>query len=128
MKTGERIKKRRIELNISVEELANRVGKDRSTIYRYESGDIGKLSIDMLKPIAEALETSIAYILGVDDSGQFASTQIDTGAVQAAYASTNKAHVKRLKKWVENFGHIDFTEEEHEQLISFAEYLIYKRG
>lgn len=61
---GQRIKSRRKELNISADELAKRLGKDRSTIYRYEKGDIENLPLDILEPIADALETTPAYLMG----------------------------------------------------------------
>lgn len=40
MNVGERIKLRRKELKISADTLAERVGVSRSTIFRYEKGDI----------------------------------------------------------------------------------------
>lgn len=64
MSIGLRIKNRRKELKISVDELAKRLGKDRSTIYRYEKGDIENLPLDILEPIAYALETTPAYLMG----------------------------------------------------------------
>ena len=41
---------------MSVDELARRVGKDRSTIYRYENGDIGNMPLELVSPMVEALE------------------------------------------------------------------------
>lgn len=64
MSIGQRIKERRKELKIGAEELARRLGKDRSTIYRYENGDIENLPIDILEPIARALNTTPAYLMG----------------------------------------------------------------
>lgn len=64
MNIGERIKERRKELKISADELAKRLGKDRSTIYRYEKGDIENLPLDILEPIAKALDTTPAYLMG----------------------------------------------------------------
>ena len=49
---------------MSAEELAKRLGKDRSTIYRYEKGDIENLPLDILEPIAKALETTPQYLMG----------------------------------------------------------------
>ena len=61
---GHRIKERRKYLKMSAEELARRLGKDRSTIYRYEKGDIENLPLDILEPIAKALETTPQYLMG----------------------------------------------------------------
>ena len=67
MNIGERIKKRREDLNMSVEALAKIIGKSRATIYRYENGDIEKLPTDMLIPFAEALSTTPQYLMGWTD-------------------------------------------------------------
>lgn len=64
MDTGKRIKDRRKELGISADKLAAAIGKDRSTIFRYEKGDIDKLPIDILAPIAKVLQTTPAYLMG----------------------------------------------------------------
>ena len=61
MTVGQRIKQRRKELKISAEELGKRLGKDRSTVFRYENGSIVKLQIDIHEPIAKALQTTPEY-------------------------------------------------------------------
>lgn len=64
MNIGNRIKQRRIDLDISAEDLAVMIGKSRATIYRYENGDIENLPTTVLEPLAEALETTPAYLMG----------------------------------------------------------------
>lgn len=64
MTVGQRIQQRRKELDMSAAELGRRIGKNRATIFRYENGDIEKLPVDVLKPIAEALLTTPAYLMG----------------------------------------------------------------
>ena len=64
MTTGERIKRRREELGLSVEEVAKRLNKHRATIYRYESDEIGTLPTDVLEPLAVVLNTTPAALLG----------------------------------------------------------------
>lgn len=66
MTIGQRMKARRKELKMSADELAKRLNKDRSTIYRYEKGDIENLPLDLLEPIAFALDTSPQYLMGWD--------------------------------------------------------------
>lgn len=61
---GQRIRDRRKDLRLSVDELAAKLGKDRSTVYRYEKGDIENLPLDILQPIAAALETTPGYLMG----------------------------------------------------------------
>lgn len=67
MNIGNRIKQRRVDLGISAEELATMTGKSRATIYRYENGDIENLPTTVLEPLAEALETTPAYLMGWED-------------------------------------------------------------
>jgi repressor LexA len=64
MAIGERIKNRRVELGLSVEELASLLGKNRATIYRYESDEIENLPITILEPLARVLQTSPTYLMG----------------------------------------------------------------
>lgn len=68
MSIGRRIKQRRKELKISAEELALRLGKDRSTIYRYEKGEIENMPLDILEPIAAALNTTPSYLMGWEEA------------------------------------------------------------
>lgn len=67
MKIGDRIKQRRKFLGLSVDELAEKLGKNRATIYRYESSDIEKLPTTVLEPLADALKTTPAYLMGWED-------------------------------------------------------------
>lgn len=53
---------------MSVEELADILNKNKATIYRYENGDIGKVPYDILKPLSEALDVSVGYLLGSEDT------------------------------------------------------------
>lgn len=68
MGISKRIKNRRQELGMSVEELADILNKNKATIYRYENGDIGKVPYDILEPLSEALDVSIGYLLGSEDA------------------------------------------------------------
>lgn len=64
-----RIKKRREELDMSAEQLAEKIGKAKTTIYRYESGFIEKMPTNVLSDIANVLNVSPTYLLyGTQDS------------------------------------------------------------
>lgn len=67
MLIGERIKQRRKELGLSVDQVADKIGKNRATVYRYESKDIEKLPLEVLEPLAKALGTTPAYLMGWED-------------------------------------------------------------
>ena len=64
MNVGDRIKELRKEKGISVDKLAELIGKDRATVYRYESQDIEKMPTSVLEPLAKALGTTPAILMG----------------------------------------------------------------
>ena len=80
MEIGDRIKTLRKEANLTVDELAKKIGKNRATIYRYENGDIKDLPISILESLAIALNTTPAYLMGwtkgVTQESQFSQTYI----------------------------------------------------
>ena len=65
---GERIRIRRKELEMSVDALAEKIGKNRATVYRYERGEIENVSIVTLQPLAKALRTTPAYLMGWEET------------------------------------------------------------
>lgn len=74
MTIGERIKQRRIQLGLSVDQVAEKIGKNRATVYRYESSEIERFPIDVLEPLAVALRTSPAYLMGWETETEPVST------------------------------------------------------
>lgn len=64
MTVGERIKFRRQQLGLSVDDIAKKLGKNRATIYRYESDEIENLPTTLLEPLAKVLQVSPAYLMG----------------------------------------------------------------
>ena len=77
MNIGQRIKERRKALKMSADEMGAKLGKDRSTIYRYEKGDIENLPLDILEPIAEILQTTPQYLMGWEEVQQKNSILVD---------------------------------------------------
>ena len=66
MGVGENIKKRRKQLGMSAETLAEIINVAPTTIYRYESGAIEKVDSTKLEDIANALQTTPASLMGWD--------------------------------------------------------------
>lgn len=69
MNIGERIKLRRKQLKMSADDLAEKLGKNRATIYRYEKNEIENMPYDVIEPLAKALNVSPAYLLGWENDG-----------------------------------------------------------
>ncbi len=77
MTTGERIKARRKEIGMTADRLAEKIGVSRSTIFRYENGDIEKMPVNALVPIAQALSTSVEYLMGWEEEQKKNDIQAD---------------------------------------------------
>ena len=71
MTTGQRIKARRIEMGYTVDQLAEILGKNRATVYRYESGDIDDMPTKVLESVAKALRTTPARLMGWSDDADY---------------------------------------------------------
>lgn len=76
MRIGERIKQRRLELGYTADTLAKMLNKNRATIYRYENGDIENMPIDVLEPLAKALNTTPAYLMGWQEPHQYSTSTL----------------------------------------------------
>lgn len=68
MTVGERMRALRKERAISADKVAEVLGVSRSTVFRYEKGDIDKVPAEQLESIAIALETNVGYLLGWTDN------------------------------------------------------------
>ena len=66
--TGEQMKKRRKQLNMSADELAEKLGVSRSTIFRYEKGDIDKVPVEYIDKLAKVLSTTPDYLMGWEEN------------------------------------------------------------
>ena len=65
---GQRIKNLRKQQKMTLKEIGAHVGISESTAKRYEDGSIKKISIDIVKKFAVALECPPAYLMGWEDA------------------------------------------------------------
>ena len=107
MTVGQRIKQRRKELGMSADKLASRIGKDRSTVFRYEKGDIENLPLDILEPIAKALLITPQALMGWEEKESFVVPQ----EVYAHYATLKEAGAKKEEEWNALIGTQNYTAE-----------------
>ncbi len=64
---GYRIKQRREELGLTLEDIASQVKVARSTIQRYEAGSINRPKLPVLYSVSQALHVSPDWLLGITD-------------------------------------------------------------
>ncbi len=68
--TGQRIKERRKQLEMSADDVASELNVSRSTIFRYENGNIEKVPANILEKLADILKTTPAYLMGWEGSAE----------------------------------------------------------
>lgn len=77
MAIKERLKQRRLELNMTLEDVAKIVGITRQTVQKYESGVVSNIPSDKIEDLAKALKTTPAYIMGWEDNEESNATDDD---------------------------------------------------
>ena len=94
---GHRIKERRNDLGISMPELGRRIGVNKSTIQRYETGGVDPKRTMIINGLAEALLTTPEWLTGLSDEKEYNSKtlcQMDIEKHIAAYLDELTATVK----------------------------------
>lgn len=124
MRIGERIKQRRLELGYTADVLAKMLNKNRATIYRYENGDIENMPIDVLEPLAKALNTTPAYLMGWTDSQQSREPKPTEGYYDDPEA-VEFAEYLRTRPGARMFFSAakDMSKEEMEETVKYIEFL-----
>ena len=77
MEFNQLVKKRRLELGLTMEELGTRVGVSKATIQRWESGEIKNVRRDKITKLAKALETTPSYLMGWEEANHTISDNSD---------------------------------------------------
>ena len=62
----ENLKRRRLELNLTLEEVSKRLSVSKPTLQRYESGVISNIPSDKIEKLAEILDTTPSALMGWD--------------------------------------------------------------
>lgn len=101
MTIDEKIKKRRMELHLSIEQLAEKVGVAKSTIHRWESGFTASIKQSKIIALATALHVSPEYLVFDDEDEdnygpRKAATEIETELVELSRKMTVAQKVELL--------------------------------
>jgi transcriptional regulator with XRE-family HTH domain len=67
MDTGSKLKNLRLSQGLTLEDVGNAVGVGKSTVRKWETGDIANMRRDKIAKLASALHTTPAYIMGWSD-------------------------------------------------------------
>jgi repressor LexA len=65
----EKARARRMELNMTMEELGQKIGVQRSAVNKYEKGQIKNVSFDMFMKLSQALQIAPGYLMDIEGVG-----------------------------------------------------------
>lgn len=67
MEMGQRIKERRIAMHLTQEELAAKLGLQKSAVAKYENGRVENIKRSVIQRMAKILDCSPCYLMGWED-------------------------------------------------------------
>lgn len=111
----DRIRERRIQLGLSQEDLAIKMGyKSRSTINKIESGAVD-IARNKIEKFAEVLNTTPAYLMGWNEEDQY---YIDKEAAEYAEMLRTRPGARMLFSAAK-----DMSKEDMEETVKYIEFL-----
>lgn len=108
---GAIIRQKRIEKGLTQAQLGEIVGCSANTIAKWEKGLIERMTRETVQDLAAALSISPLNLIGFS----FEETE------------RSERKEKHLMRWNEQFGDVDFTDDEITEIINYAHFVISKR-
>lgn len=105
---GNRIKSRRKELKLTLNEVAEMVGVASSTIQRYENGYISQCKLPVLESIAKAINVNPTWLIRED-------ANMETGIPDSDFIKQNKTIVSYSKPITFNIDLSDYIESKNKE-------------
>ena len=107
MNVGERMRAIRKQKQMSADELARKIGVSRSTIFRYEKGDIEKVPIEIVAKVADALDIKPEQLMGLKPAS----------IADSVHNIVTRLHPARQKK-VYNYADDQLKQQQNENVVS----------
>ena len=93
MTFGEKIKKLRIERGMTLEQVGDIVGVGKSTVRKWESGQIANMRLDKIALLAKALGVTPGYLMGWEDDPRPTAGE---GSVPASLRPISTMHRQKV--------------------------------
>jgi len=127
------LKKRRLELGMTLQDIADKCSVSKATVQRWETGEIKNVRRDKIVSLSNALKVTPAYLMGWEDNKENFSK---------VFASNNEEYtpnmqirtLQEIKNWFGNNIYTvvdimkDFSEKEQEELLKRANELRYLKN
>ena len=122
MTIGQRIKKLLEESNYSRTEVAEKIDVSKQTLYKYENDIVTNIPSDKIEKMAKIFNCSPAYLMGWNQNEIDAVAEIQKEANEYSDRLENK-----FKSFMEEFGELELTKEEMQEVFDYAKYIKSKR-
>ena len=124
MEVNERIKKRRLELQLSLKDVAKALGVAESTVSRYESKDIQNMGIDKIEALSKVLQCTPAYLMGWEDNKEKYTNKKDFPAIPEKFTNAIDARAYVTSHQIFGFGGFEPNKMSDEDILNFANEMI----
>ena len=108
MEVHERIKKRRMELDLSMRDVAAALGVSPSTVSRYESTDIQNMGIDKIESLSKVLHCSPSYLMGWEEKPNFTAPSTQQTALIQLFNTLDSTGQKKLLERAEELRDLGY--------------------
>lgn len=111
-----KLRAKRLENNLSLQEVADKLGISKVTVSRYETLDITNIPSDKIEGMAKLYNTTPAYLMGWEEKSNEETTKVESPRFRWVARNAKKMtdeELERLQKLMEvAFSEIDFDEED----------------
>ena len=131
MEMQDRIKQRRIELGYTQEELANRLGLQKSAIAKYENGRVENIKRTTILKMAEVLQCSPSYLMGWEDVKPKSDMQKLSPREYthlSTYRSLSDPGKERVDSYTEKVKSLEADESDQNVVETFQKRLVARNG
>lgn len=109
------IKNRRLELELTMKDVAKALGVSEATVSRYESGEIQNMGIDKIEMLAKVLRCSPGYLMSWEDypnSTIQSSLTHDEASLLDLYRLLNNTGKQKLTERAEELRNLGYVKED----------------
>lgn len=105
LRVGNNIKKYRKECGFTLKELSEKIGLTEATVQKYEAGNIKKIDAEMLKKIADSLNTTPEKLTGWETKEDYINYRLekqgkDEANVIKMYSQLTHGHKKAVRNLI----------------------------
>ena len=104
MDIGDKIRMLRTQQGLTLEEVGQRVGVGKSTVRKWESGQIANMRRDKIALLAQALGVTPAYLMGWKESAQQPTADPAEARLQEIYRQLSSEGRRLLLQTAESFA------------------------